>query len=170
MGIAVLWDESHFTDLFRKRVRNQYSKTSKGLTRRCACLFSAELVASLPDWPCCADGIAVLEDENHFTDLFRKRVRNQYSKTSKGLTRRCACLSQLSLSHRCRIGLVALMGIAVLEDENHFTDLFRKRVRNQYSKTSKGLTRRCACLFSAELVASLPDWPCCADGHSCLGG
>ena len=73
--------------------------------------------------------------------------------------------SQLSLSHRCRIGLVVLMGIAVLEDENHFTDLFRKRVRNQYSKTSKGLARRCACLFSAELVASLPALYSWVDGY-----
>ena len=140
MGIAVLEDENHFTDLFRKRVRNQYSKTSKGLTRRCACLSQLSLSHRCRIGLVALMGIAVLWDENHFTDLFRKRVRNQYSKTSKGLTRRCACLSQLSLSHRCRIGLVALMGIAVLEDENHFTDLFRKRVRNQYSKTSKGLT------------------------------
>ena len=39
------------------------------------------------------------------------------------------------------MGLDALLMNAVLEDENHFTDLFRKTVRNQYSKTSKGLTR-----------------------------
>ena len=39
------------------------------------------------------------------------------------------------------MGLVALLIPAVLEDENNFTDLFRKKVRNLNSKTSKGLTR-----------------------------